>query len=45
MSKYEAIVRLCIEVNTTAELKCMLTEDCWSEGAKRIFEEEIQRRG
>lgn len=44
MSKFEEIVRLCIEVNTTEELEFMLTEDCWSLGAKRIFREEIERR-
>lgn len=44
MSKIEEIFRLCIEVNTTEELEFMLTEDCWSLGAKRIFREEIERR-
>lgn len=44
MGKFEDIVRLCIEVNTTDELEYMLSEECWTEGAKWIFRDEIQRR-
>ena len=44
MSKIEDIIRLCIKANTTEELEYMLTEEGWTEGAKRIFRDEIQRR-
>ncbi len=44
MSKNEDIIRLCIKANTTEELEYMLTEEDWTEGVKRIFRDEIQRR-
>lgn len=44
MSKWEELVILLIEPNTVEELRNMLQEDCWSQGARRIFREEIERR-
>lgn len=44
MSKWEELIILLIEPNTVEELENMLQEDCWSPGAKRIFQEEIGRR-
>lgn len=44
MSKIEEIILLLIENDTVEELKEMLHEDKWSQGAKRIFREEIERR-
>lgn len=44
MSKMKELILLLIEVNTLEELEYMLTEDCWSDGVKEIFREEIRRR-
>lgn len=44
MSKWEELIILLIEPNTVEELRNMLQEDCWSQGVKRIFRKEIERR-
>lgn len=43
-NRIESIILVCLESFETEEISKMLHEDNWTDGAKRIFSEEIARR-